>query len=102
MILEADRSLARALGQLSSWPEIVGVHVDTVEHHHDLVVEMHDLHFIPFASGFRRIPMRLEPGNDPACIVVAEFLEALVWIGVVDLHFDAGGDGRRDDQARSE
>jgi hypothetical protein len=85
MILKADRTGARALGKLSPGPEIVRVHVHAIQHHHDLIVEVHDLQLIPLAGRFRGAAMRFESGNDPACIVVAEFVVAFVWIGVVNL-----------------
>ena len=75
--------------KLSSGTEIMSVHVHTVEHHNDLVIEMHDLHLVPLAGRLGCVAVRLEPGNDPAGIVVVELVFGFVGRGVVNLHFDA-------------
>src|SRR5262249_36955888 len=64
-----------------------------IEADDNLVVLAGDLHAIPFARGLGGIFRRRNAGNDAAAIVIRQLGVGSLAAGVVDLHFDAGGNG---------
>lgn len=93
MILKADPADSRASGQRAAGAKVVRVDGLAVRRHDEFVVEVRDLHLVPFARRLREDAMRLHTGNNPAGIVVAQIFPIPVRVRVVNLDFDSLLDG---------
>jgi hypothetical protein len=92
VVLEADFSGLGTVGEFA-FGEVDFVDHFTVELHGEFVVLIHDVEVVPLAGGFGGAFGGRDAGDDAAAVVVVEFFVRAPTGGIVDLDFDAFGDG---------